>query len=113
MGQWAKEAAERLKAEEATRSVKAQRFVPGDRLRRSLAPKLWQELRLWLKQECQDYNIETGKEALVFEIWPDTQAVVRRKDKPARLNVEFDPEAQRVQYSCGAGWGEFLFRVNP
>src|SRR2546425_12566447 len=113
MGQWARDAAEKFKAEEATRSIEAERFVSEDRLRRSLAPKLWQELRLWLKQECQDYNFETGKEALVFEVWPDTQAAVRRKDKPAGLNVEFDPEAQGIRYSCGAGRGEFLFRVNP
>jgi len=113
MGQWAKEAAEKAKAEQAARSIEAERFVVETRLRSSLAPRIWEELRLWLKQECQDYNFETGKEALVFEVWPDTQAAVRRKDKPAGLNVEFDPEAQRIRYSCGAGRGEFLFRVDP
>ncbi len=113
MGAWAKVAAEKAKAEQAAQSLKAELSVLEARLRCSLAPQIWEELRLWLKQECQDCSSEVGREALVFEVWPNTEAVIRRTDRPATLRVEFNLEAQRIRYSCAAGQGEFLFRVNP
>jgi len=113
MGTWAKEAAERYKLEAAAKLVESERFVTEDRLRHSLAPEIWEELRLWLKAECTDYNSEIGKGILAFEVWPSTKVVIRRTDKPATLKVDFDKDAQRVRYSCGAGQGEFLFKVNP
>lgn len=110
---WAKQVADRIRSEEATRSVESQRFVEEQRLRASLAPSLCKDLKAKLNEKCDELNNELPRQILLFEVRPFSQVVIRRLDKPAALNVEFDLDAYRVRYSCGAGKGEYLFRVEP
>lgn len=110
---WAKQVADRIRSEETTRSIESQRFVEEQRLRTSLAPSLCKDLKSKLSEKCDELNSELSRPMLVFEVVPSSQATVRRIDKPAVLNVEFDLSAYRVRYSCGAGKGEYLFRVEP
>ena len=113
MGDWAKETADRIRAEHAAHDQDSARFVEEQRLRRKLAPQLFAELKAALKGRSRNLNDELGKPLLVFDVCPNIEAVVRRLDKPAQpLRVEFDAEALRVHYSCGSGRGEYLFRVN-
>lgn len=109
---WAQGMADKILADERAKATADTRLVDEHRLRRQLVPKLWQELRENLIERCKALNSAAGREIAVFEVWPNTEACIRTTDKPRRLRVEFNADAQRVYYECGAGRGEYLFRIN-
>jgi hypothetical protein len=110
---WAKQTADNIRSEEVSKSIEGQRFIEEQRLRRALGPSLCSDLKNKLKEKCDELNNEISRPILNFDVLPSSQASIRRMDKPAVLNVQFDLDAYRVRYSCGAGKGEYLFRVEP
>lgn len=111
---WAKELADRIRADQVAQKQEREHFIEEQRLRRQLAPKLFAEFKAALKQRCESLNAELAQPILLFEVRPHTEAIVRRLDRANEpLTVELDAEALRIRYSCGAGRGEYLFRVNP
>ncbi|HEV3279409.1 MAG TPA: hypothetical protein VG860_21645 [Terriglobia bacterium] len=109
---WAQRIAENILSDERAKATANERLADEHRLRRQLVPKLWHELRENLIERCKAINEAAGREIAVFEVWPNTEASIRTTDKPRRLRVEFNADAQRVYYECGSGKGEYLFRLN-
>jgi hypothetical protein len=112
MSDWAKKTAERLVAVETENQEHIVRSEDEKSILKFKAPRLWQGLRDWLKANCERLNAETGRKILEFELWPTSEARIRRIDRPAQLFVEFDQDAHRVRYSCGSGRAELHFDVN-
>jgi hypothetical protein len=112
MNAWAKRTAERIVSVEREKADRFQRSEEERSLLLHHAPRRWEELREWLKKSCQELDDETGTKILEFEVWPVSQARIRRIQRPALLQIEFDQEANRVRYACGAGKGEYQFGVN-
>jgi hypothetical protein len=111
MASWIDQTAERLRSEE-TQKVSG---LEEHRLRKALSPQVFGELRDWMKENAEELNKRVNIQVLAFEVTPISRAKVTRLKvgKPvARLTVEFDEQAQRVRYSCGAGRGEYLFGVS-
>jgi hypothetical protein len=109
---WARKIAGELAAKEQASKVDAERFVEEQRLRKALVPQLWHSLREALRDRCKALNGEVGKDIVVFGITQNSEASIRTTDRPRHLRLRFDAEAQRVHWECGAGKGEYLFRLN-
>lgn len=112
MSAWEKKTAERIVSLQREKADTMERSDDERALLLHHAPRRWQELREWLKESCEKLNEERGRRTLEFEVWPVSEARIRRIDRPALLQVEFDQGAYRVRYSCGAGKGEYQFGVN-
>lgn len=112
MSEWAKRTAERIVSVEQENAERILRSQEERSLLVHHAPRRWHELREWLKESCRGLNREAGSKILEFEIWPVSQARIRRVGRPPLVQVEFDQEALRVQYAWGAGKEEFQFGVN-
>jgi hypothetical protein len=112
MDAWPKRTAERIISVERETSDTIERSDEERSLLLHRVPRHWQELREWLKYASAELNNEAGRRILEFELWPVSGVRIRRVDRPALLQLEFDQEALRVRYSCGAGKGEYLFGVN-
>lgn len=112
MGTWAIKTAERLVTVERNAEDSMLRSEEEKRILLHHCPRLWAQLRDWLKASCDHLNAKMGKQVLEFEIWPVSEARIRRIGRSARLQVEFGQEACGVWYSCGAGRGEYQFGVD-
>jgi hypothetical protein len=112
MNAWAKKTAERVVSVERETADAIERSDEERTLLLHRVPRCWQELREWLKSACQELNKEAGRRILEFEVWPVSGVRIRSVDRPALLQLEFDEEALRVRYSCGAGKGEYRFGAN-
>lgn len=76
------------------------------RLLKLRAPRLWEEF-------CDELQRAT-QEDISFQRVPPSAVRLRKKGPPpATLSVEFDENANRIRYECGAGRGEYLFLVDP
>jgi len=111
MRMWAERAADRLKSEENKKNLENERFVEEQRLRRHHAPRLWIRLKVCLEEKCNTLNSELGKEILVFKLEPSSQVIIRTKDRPHSLRVEYAKDAYRIYYECDGLDGEYLFGV--
>ena len=100
-----------IQAEQDQQSVDSRRFVEEQKIRREMAPRLWNELREWLKQACTD-AVVGGRPVFRFAVGSNLEAVISRNDKPISIEINFSQDAQRVFYECGAGRGEYLVQIN-
>jgi len=113
METWAKETAERLRNEDMTRRIEGNQFLEKQQARRALGPKMFADVREFLKQNYKDLNKEMGKDILLSEVRPQSEAIIRRLDKPRILHVHFDEDSGTVRYSCGAVEGVYLISIQP
>jgi len=112
MNDWAKEAAQRLRAAEQARMESQQ--GPEEELRKlkSCAPRLWVSLSDSIESRCQSLAVEMGTPVLETSLSPPSGIIVKKLAPPAALTVNFIRDPYRVSYSCGRGRGEYRIRVD-
>jgi len=107
MSDWAKEAAQRLRAAEQARRQSDQDSEEDLRILRFHAPRLWIKLKESIGANCQALTVETGLPVVETSLSPPSGLRVKRLVPPAVLTVDFNEDPYRVSYSCGGGRGEY------
>jgi hypothetical protein len=112
MNDWAKEAAERLRAAEQASRHSEQDSEEDLRILKLHAPRLWIKLKDSIASNCQSLAVEMGRP--VIEASPPLPSGIRVKRlvPPAVLTANFTQDPYRVSYSCGRGCGEYRMGVD-
>lgn len=109
MASWAEETFKTLQREQ----VDAEVTLAEHRLREAQQPYIWDDIRSWLRESCNELNEKAGRTILHFEVTIASTARVRRLDARGRvaatLEAKSDNEAARLRFTCGTARGEFIF----
>ena len=100
MDDWTRATAARLRPEIDARRVEEEKHIAAHKIRLSLGPDLWKELRHWVGQHCGDLNAAMGQEILSFEAAEDTELPVRSHlgGHVRRLHAEFSCPPDEKSY---------------
>lgn len=112
MNDWAKEAAQRLRAVEQTREQSGQDSEEDLHILKFHAPRLWIKLRDSIGSNCQALTVEMGRPVIETSLSPPSGLRVKRLVPPAVLTVDFNEDPYRVSYSCGSGRGEYRISID-
>jgi hypothetical protein len=113
MDDWAKEAAQRLRAAVQASKQSQQDSEEDLRILKFHAPRLWIKLKESIGSHCQSLNTEMGTPVIELSLSPPSGIRVKRIAPPATLTVDFNEGPYRVSYSCGAGRGEYRIGADP
>lgn len=96
---WAKKAAETFRAAQEQRETRDAKALLDEKLKRTWAPKKWDELRLLLHSKTDSFNAEAG-DKLIWESPRTREAIVRLIDSDTRLTCTYDSEEFSVEIKC-------------
>ncbi len=103
MNAWADDAAAKWRKEDEAQRVKDARFNEQQRLKQENGHILWHEVRSQVRDSCKAFNVNAGKEVLVFDLVQNMTMQVRYDTggKNRVLNAAFDTGAGRLSWGCG------------
>jgi hypothetical protein len=109
MDDWTRATAARLRREIEERQLEEEKYVAAHKIRLSLGPDLWKELRHWVGQHCSDLNAAMGQQILSFEPADDAEIRVRSHlgGHVRHLHAKFDEDTGIIQYDGGSYPGVF------
>jgi len=96
MGDWGKEAANRLRAQNDSQANENAAQLQREKLRQEQGPRLWNEVRDHVKAKCSSLNREFGENVLTFLVVQNAQLAVLFKSasgKVHELKATFEPSS--------------------
>ncbi len=102
---------ERCNAEDEKRVIEDFRFMEQQKIKKSLGPRLWEELNKAFVEHCEEisksssHNLIAENEGIYF-----LSVIDRKTGREAVL--KYDPDVPCVHYHTPAQKGEFTFRVS-
>jgi hypothetical protein len=96
---WAKKAAEAFKAAQERRETRDAKALLDEKLKKTWAPKKWDELRRVFHDKADRFNAEAGNR-LLWESIRTKEAIIRLADSDACLICTYDSEEFSVEIKC-------------
>jgi hypothetical protein len=112
MGDYAKRYAQNLKDARAQGALDEESAAKRAEDRLTYGPIIWERLRDWIQETCQQINEEMGERHFQFEKAESNELRIKTSSPPAHLNLQFDPTSHRIRYECGAGKKEYIVEVD-
>ncbi len=107
---WAKKAADAVKAASGQRMIKDAKSLQDGKLREVWAPKKWAELRHLLHAKVDSFNAEAGN-LLLWESIKSKEAIVRIAVSEACLVCTYHEDEQSVEVVCSGTVRKYIVRV--
>jgi hypothetical protein len=100
------------KQEQEQANTESAAFVEREKLKRNLAPDLWETLRQAIASKCLAVNEKAGREYYrVHDELPSKLHVIRISPV-ANLRLEFFPDGNRIHFDSGECVGEYLIGID-
>jgi hypothetical protein len=105
MNDWADSMAGRIKKRIQDQQVKDVKFNEKQKIKRSKAARLWQEVREQVAKNCEALNAKTSRPVLTVNVAPASELHVRADVEGGHLflHATFDEEASTLVWGCEGG----------
>jgi hypothetical protein len=110
---WIRIISERLKTEMQAKKTQDEKFVETKKLKRSLAPGVWNELRDWLNEYCAALNKEMGTDILNFSLLTggDVEITPKGEGIHRTMIVSFNSVVGTLEYRSTSGEPSKTFEI--
>jgi hypothetical protein len=102
LNDWATKSAAKFNTQLDNHKAQAAEFLEKQRLKKVNGTPLWMEVREAVKQGCEDFNRETKRQILFFEVVNNQELRVRADiEGPHRyLLAHFDADRSTIEWEC-------------
>lgn len=111
MNDWAKNAADKLKAQRHAKAIADEKFVQEQRIKEARGAPLWDEVREAVRAKCDAFNLEMGETILHFRVTATPTIQVDANENSLIAEFKANQNAAKWSIVPTGGHGEWELDV--
>jgi hypothetical protein len=103
---------ENFNAQDEKKATENYRFMEEQKIKKSLAPRLWEDLKRGFSQHCDEIRKSSSRNLVAKNEGIYVLSILDKKSGREAL-LKYDANVPCVHYDTPSEKGEFTFRVSP